>query len=59
MVHKSPPSSAADLLSLAIRTVNVMSSASILQVRVCALRLTLPSNDTRIGELESQIASKN
>lgn len=59
MVNESVPSSKADLLSLSICGVEVMSSASILEVHVGATVSTLLSNKTRIWELESQLACKN
>lgn len=49
----------ADLLSLAIRVVKAMSRASNLEVWVGAIMSTLSSNKTHIGEMESQLASKN
>lgn len=59
MVKESVSSSVADLPSLAIRCVEVMNRASILEVRVDFLESAWSSNNTRIGELESQISSKS
>lgn len=58
VVDKSVPSWVADLLSLAICGVEVVSRASILEVRIGALKSTLSSNSTRIGELEPQLEPK-
>lgn len=59
MVAESVHSSVADLLSLEIRGVKAMSTASVLEVHFGALKLTTSSSNTQIGELESQNASTN
>lgn len=56
MLSESNPPSVADLLSLAIRRVEAMSSASIMGVRVGALEPTSSSSSTPIWELGSQLA---
>lgn len=58
VVNASVPSLVADLLSLAIRGVEAMRRASIVEVRVSGLDSTLLSTSTRIGELEPGLPSK-
>lgn len=57
-VNESFSSSGAYLLLLAIRGVEVMSSASILEGHVGALKSNFSSNNTRIKKLKSHPASK-
>lgn len=59
MFSRSVPSSVADLLSLALRGVEVMSRVYILEVLLGASESTFSSNNTRLCELESQLASRN
>lgn len=59
MVDKSAPPPVADLLSLAICGVEAMVTASILKVRFGGLEPAFSSNNTFIGEPESQLASKS
>lgn len=58
-VYESVSSSLTDLMSLVIRSVEPISRASIVPVGIYDLESMLSSNNTRIGELESQILSKN
>lgn len=59
MISESVPSSVADLLSLAIHSLEVMIRTSIPKGYVSALESILSCNMTRIGQLESQLASKS
>lgn len=60
VIMESVPSSVTDIVSLAIRSVELMSRASTLNVCIGALESTLYStNNTRIGKLELRVASKN
>lgn len=58
VVNYSVPSSVVDLLSLAMRCVEVKCRAAIAKICIGALESTLSSKNTRIGEPQSQPASK-
>lgn len=58
-VNESVTSSAADLLSLVVRSVPLKSWGSILYVRVSALESTFSSSYRSIWELQSQLGSNN
>lgn len=59
VVRGSATSSVTDLLTFSVRGVEPMRRASIGGVRVCALEAIVSSNNTRIGELESQPGLQN
>lgn len=59
MVNESVALFGADLSSLSISGVEVMSRELLLEVRFGALQSTLMSNSTRITELESHLALSN
>lgn len=58
-VIESASPSVADLMSLAVRTMEVMSRESVLEVCVGALESTILSSNTYMEEPESQHESKN
>lgn len=59
VLNEYVPSLVADVLSMTIRDKVAISRSSTLEVRSVALELTLSFHSICIGELESQLASKN
>lgn len=55
VIHESIPASVAHLLSFSMRSVEAMRRTSIVEVRIGAIESTFSCNNTRIGDLKSQI----